>query len=126
MARKHKMFVSIAAISGALAVVLGAFGAHALSSVFTEEMSQTFSTASQYHFYHSLAMIASAWTYARWHNRAAVISGWAFLTGIVIFSGSLYLLAITGMDWLGAITPIGGVGFIVGWIALAFSTKRNR
>jgi len=125
MAKNHKTFLSVAAISGALAVAFGAFGAHGLESALSAESLATFSTANKYHMYHSLAMIASAWTYARWHQRAAIISGWAFLTGILIFSGSLYLLAITGLSWLGAITPIGGVAFIVGWIALAFSARRR-
>lgn len=114
-----KLFIQLAAVFGALAVIIGAFGAHGLKERMSADLMTVYQTGVQYHFYHVLALlvvglIALQTPPSSWLN----ISGWAFVVGIVIFSGSLYLLAISGIRWLGAITPIGGVAFIVGWIAL--------
>ncbi len=114
-----KLFIQLAAVFGALAVIIGAFGAHGLKERIPADLMAVYQTGVQYHFYHVLALLAVGLIAAQtppssWLN----ISGWAFVVGILIFSGSLYVLAISGIRWLGAITPIGGVAFIVGWIAL--------
>jgi uncharacterized membrane protein YgdD (TMEM256/DUF423 family) len=115
-----KLFITLASLSGMLAVVLGAFGAHALRSKLDAYSLGVWETAVQYHFYHSLAMLAVG-IIALSQPQTAMLkaSGWLFLLGIVVFSGSLYLLAISGVRWLGAITPLGGLAFIAGWACLA-------
>lgn len=120
-----KLFASVGSINALIAVMLGAFGAHALKSRLTSEMMEIFQTAVQYHFYHALGLLAvgiiavhlpeSNWLKA---------SGWLMLAGIVIFSGSLYILSITGIKWLGAITPIGGTAFILAWILLTVAVLK--
>lgn len=120
----NRPLLVVAALSGALAVILGAFGAHALDGVLDSRGRELWTTASQYHFVHTLALLAVALLPAAGgSSRIAAIAGGAWLCGIVIFSGSLYLLAVTDAGWLGAVTPIGGVAFIGGWIALAFSAR---
>ena len=121
-------YLRIGAVLGALAVIVGAFGAHGLESILSDEKAQVFETGVRYHFYHALAIFALAasssalWTspFCLWACRA-----WAF--GILLFSGSLYGLAMTQLTWLGAITPIGGIAMIAGWVllALAAGTLRN-
>ncbi|MCF7804150.1 MAG: DUF423 domain-containing protein [Candidatus Marinimicrobia bacterium] len=125
MRKFHRAMVTIGAISAALAVIAGAFGAHTLRDILPPDRMSVFNTAVEYHFYHSLGLFAVAWTYTRWRSRYSKISGWSMFTGIILFSGSLYLLAFTGISWLGAITPFGGVAFIVGWIALAMAPKKR-
>ena len=117
-----KLFISLASLSGMIAVALGAFGAHALKGRLDAYALGVFETAVQYHFYHSLALLAVG-IIALNQPQAALLrsSGWLFLTGIVIFSGSLYLLSISGIRWLGAVTPLGGLAFIAGWGCLAAS-----
>jgi uncharacterized membrane protein YgdD (TMEM256/DUF423 family) len=114
--------IAIGAFLGALAVVLGAFGAHGLRARVTPEMLEVYETAVRYHFYHALALVLTG----VWADRVGttvvppgvVPAALFFLAGIAIFSGSLYLLVLTGMRWLGAVTPIGGVALIVGWAFL--------
>ena len=102
------------------AVALGAFGAHALKNRFDDYALGVFQTAVQYHFYHSLALLAvGVIALNQPHNTLLRSSGWLFLVGILVFSGSLYLLSLSGMRWLGAVTPIGGLAFIAGWGCLA-------
>jgi uncharacterized membrane protein YgdD (TMEM256/DUF423 family) len=122
----EKTFLLLASILGALAVALGAFGAHALESRLSAELLSTYEVGVRYHFYHALALLGVVAVISRWPDAgAAVWAGWLFVVGIVIFSGSLYLLAFTGIRWLGAITPIGGVAFIAGWICLAWVALRG-
>ena len=105
----------VGAVAGFLAVALGAFGAHGLRARLSPEMLAVFETGVRYHMYHALAIVIVALMVGRfdgWMFRAA---GWAFTVGIVLFSGSLYLLAVSGVTILGAITPIGGLAFLVGW-----------
>ncbi len=117
-----RWFFIIGSISGGLAVALGAFGAHALSSRLSPERLETFETGARYQFYHALAMLAAALGTARWPGTAfPAAAGWCFLAGTLLFSGSLYLLVGTGRRWWGAITPLGGLAFIAGWICLAVS-----
>lgn len=108
-----------AGVSGLLAVALGAFGAHALRDLLGADMRAVFETASHYHFVHTLALLLAAIAPVAGVPRGPLVLvclAWSF--GIVVFSGSLYLLAVTGIGWLGAITPIGGLAFLLGWAAL--------
>lgn len=121
-----RTFMVLACVFGGLAVALGAFGAHALGDRLGPDAMQTYETAVRYQFYHALALVAVAFAVFRWPNATlAGIAGWLFVAGIVIFSGSLYLLVLTGTRWLGAITPIGGVALIAGWICLALAAWRG-
>jgi uncharacterized membrane protein YgdD (TMEM256/DUF423 family) len=121
-----RIFLLWAAILGGLGVALGAFGAHALSERLTPNLLQTYETAVRYHFYHALALIAVVYAIGRWpQSTLPVAAGWLFVLGVLIFSGSLYLLAFTGIRWLGAITPIGGVALIAGWACLAVAAWRG-
>lgn len=115
-----KLFITLASLSGMFAVVFGAFGAHALKNRLDDYAMGVFETAVQYHFYHSLALLAVG--VIALHQPQTMLlrsSGWLFLLGIVVFSGSLYLLSLSGVKWLGAITPLGGLAFIAGWACLA-------
>lgn len=105
----------------------GAFGAHALKARVSAESLATYQTGVQYHLIHSLALLAVAWAATRFggSSTAPAVAGWAFATGIVLFSGSLYLLALVGVRQLGWITPVGGVAFLVGWLALGWAGIRN-
>jgi uncharacterized membrane protein YgdD (TMEM256/DUF423 family) len=118
----HRTFLLIGALSGVVGVALGAFGAHGLRSRLSPEMLAVFETGVRYHMYHALAIIGVASIAERWQaSRLVLASGWLFLAGIVLFSGSLYLLATTGVRTLGAITPLGGVAFLLGWGFLAWA-----
>ena len=119
-----RVFFMFGAVFGMIAVAAGAFGAHALRSRLSEPMLQVFETAARYQMYHALALLAAAWAVERWGGTAAIAAGWAFVGGIVVFSGSLYLLAFTGARWLGAVTPLGGAAFLVGWAMLALAAWR--
>ncbi len=120
-----KLFLLIASLSGFSAVAIGAFGAHALKARLDEYAMSVYQTGVEYHFYHSLALLAVA-LLSHWYpqSMALRISGYAFVIGLVLFSGSLYILSFTGIRWLGAITPIGGLSFMVGWFALAVAAWR--
>jgi uncharacterized membrane protein YgdD (TMEM256/DUF423 family) len=118
MAVMSKTFLLIGALAGAVGVALGAFGAHALRSRVSPEMLAVFETGVRYQMYHALALIAIAALEPRLGGPSMVTAGWAFTAGIVLFSGSLYALALTSVTTLGAITPIGGVLFLAGWACL--------
>jgi uncharacterized membrane protein YgdD (TMEM256/DUF423 family) len=107
-------------VAGFVGVALGAFGAHALKTRLAPEMLAVFETGVRYQMYHVFALVAAAWAWARWPARAFAVAGALFVAGIVIFSGSLYLLAFTGVRALGAITPLGGLAFLAGWLCLAW------
>jgi uncharacterized membrane protein YgdD (TMEM256/DUF423 family) len=109
-----------AAAAGFLGVAFGAFGAHALRTRLEPDMLAVFETGVRYQMYHAFAAFAAAWAYARWPRRVFGVAGVLFLAGIVVFSGSLYLLALTEERWFGAITPLGGVAFLAGWLGLAW------
>lgn len=116
-----------AGISGLFAVAVGAFGAHALRDVLGAEMRAVFDTAGHYQFAHTLALLLAAVAPAAGLPRGPlVLACLAWSVGIVVFSGSLYLLAVTGIGWLGAITPVGGVAFLLGWAAIAVGGWRAR
>jgi len=120
-----RVFAMAGAVLGLVAVALGAFGAHALRSRVTPELLATFETGVRYHVYHALALFACAWAMDRWPSPQVVWAGWLFVAGIVLFSGSLYLLALTGARWWGAVTPLGGLAFLAGWVCLAWGVARG-
>ncbi|MFN0117481.1 MAG: DUF423 domain-containing protein [Elusimicrobiota bacterium] len=107
----------------ALAVILGAFGAHGLKNKVTPELLVIFETGNRYHFYHGFALLVTGILSFIKNGTQINTAGILFTIGILIFSGSLYLLTLTGVRWLGAITPIGGLSFIVGWIFLAIAAR---
>ena len=116
-----RLFFILGVVSAAIAVGTGAFGAHGLKARVAPDMLAVWETASRYHMYHAFGLICAAWAASRWPTGAATASGWLFVAGTVIFSGSLYVMTLTGARWLGAITPIGGLAFIAGWIVLAWA-----
>lgn len=120
-----RLFVVIGAISGFIAVGAGAFGAHALRARLAPDLLTVFETAARYQMYHALGLIAAAWVASRWPGALAGAGGWLFVAGTVVFSGSLYALALTGVRWLGAVTPLGGLCFLAGWLCLAVAALRG-
>ena len=121
----ERLFFIFGAAFGLLGVALGAFGAHALKETLAPDMLANFETGVRYQMYHAMALLAVAWAVTRWPGGLTTAAGWLFVAGIVIFSGSLYLLSITGVRWLGAITPIGGVAMIAGWVCLIVAALRG-
>jgi uncharacterized membrane protein YgdD (TMEM256/DUF423 family) len=117
-----RTFVLIGALAGVVGVGLGAFGAHGLRGRLSPEMLAVFETGVRYHMYHALALVATAALMGRLDGRFISAAGWLFTAGIVLFSGSLYVLALTGVGIFGAITPIGGLAFLAGWACLAIAS----
>lgn len=109
------LFFRIGAVSAGMAVAFGAFGAHGLRAMVTPEMLAVFETGVRYQMYHALALVAIGLAFARFQGRAVVAAAWLFVAGTVLFSGSLYVLTLTGTRWWGAVTPLGGVAFLAGW-----------
>src|SRR6266540_3445569 len=123
-----RVFITVAALSGFVAVAAGAFGAHALRDRLSPSLLDTFQTGVAYQMYHALALLAVGIVLARFSVDGSTwltIAGWLFIAGTVLFSGSLYLLALTDTRWLGAITPLGGVAFLLGWLGLAIGIWRQ-
>lgn len=120
-----KLFLFLGGVNAALVVLLGAFGAHALKTRLSPDMMAIYHTAIQYHLFHALGLIAigllavslSGSGYLKW-------AGWTMLAGIVLFSGSLYVLSVSGMRWLGAITPLGGIAFIAAWVLFCIAVLK--
>ena len=106
-------------------LVFGAFGAHALKASLSPKMLDTFETGIRYQMYHGLGLLALAWAIGRWPERRLAPAAILLIAGTAVFSGSLYLLVLTGARWLGAITPFGGVALIVGWVFVAWRTLAN-
>jgi uncharacterized membrane protein YgdD (TMEM256/DUF423 family) len=121
-----RLFLSLGAGSAFIAVGAGAFGAHALRARLPSDLLAVFETGVRYQMYHALALIAVAWVVTRWPSGTAVWAGWLFVAGTLLFSGSLYLLALTGVRWLGAVTPLGGVAFLAGWVCLILAARQAR
>jgi uncharacterized membrane protein YgdD (TMEM256/DUF423 family) len=117
--------LTVAALLGAVAVALGAFAAHGLRGRLSEPLLQVFQTGVHYQFYHVLALLLVGLLLQRRESRGLRLAAMLFLLGILIFCGSLYLLALSGVHWLGAITPLGGSAFIAGWLVLAFSIVQH-
>jgi uncharacterized membrane protein YgdD (TMEM256/DUF423 family) len=118
--------VFVGAVLGGIGVALGAFGAHGLRGRVDEPLLSVWETASRYHLIHALALLAVGWMAGRAQAKTIRIAGVAFVVGIVIFCGSLYTMTLTGVLWLGAVTPIGGVAFLIGWFVLAWAAIRGR
>lgn len=121
----ERVLAVVASVSALLSVAAGAFGAHALRDRLATDLLAIFETAARYQMYHALAIFVAVYAHGRWGG-SALAAGWLFVAGTVIFSGSLYALALTGVRWLGAITPLGGLCFLVGWALLAWSTFAGR
>jgi uncharacterized membrane protein YgdD (TMEM256/DUF423 family) len=120
-----RLFFGLGALLGALGVTAGAFGAHTLRSRIGPEMLAVFETGVRYQLIHALALLGVGWAATRWSSPAVPVAGWLFVTGILLFSGSLYVLALGGFRGLGLVTPIGGGAFIAGWFALAWAAWRG-
>ncbi len=120
-----RIFALLGALLALLAVALGAFGAHALSGRLTLQDLATFETAVRYQMYHALGLLAVGWARGRWPGALAAAAGWLLFLGVVVFSGSLYMLVLTGHRWLGALTPVGGVCMLLGWACLALAVLRG-
>ncbi|MCA9672740.1 MAG: DUF423 domain-containing protein [Myxococcales bacterium] len=114
------------AVLGFLGVAAGAFGAHALAAKLSPAMKAIWETAARYHLLHAILLVVVAVMRRREATRALAVAHWALLLGVLIFSGTLYLLAVTGVRWLGAITPIGGTALLVGWAAIAVHAFKMR
>lgn len=110
-----RTFAALGAGLAFTAVALGAFGAHALRARVAPDLLATFEIGVRYHMYHALALLACAWALDRWGSPLLGYAGWLFVAGILVFSGSLYLLTLTGQRWWGAVTPLGGLAFLAGW-----------
>jgi uncharacterized membrane protein YgdD (TMEM256/DUF423 family) len=121
-----RIFGGIGALLGALGVAGGAFGAHALKARLSPEMLAVFETGVRYQLIHALGLLAVAWAGTRWASPAISAAGWLFVSGILLFSGSLYVLTLTGVRIFGAITPVGGVALIAGWLLLAYGAWTGR
>ena len=121
-----RLFFGLGATSAFIAVAAGAFGAHALRARLSPDLLATFETGARYQMYHALALLAAAWATARWPGSLIQWAGWLFVIGTVLFSGSLYALALSGVRWLGAVTPFGGVAFLGGWVCLVLAAVRGR
>ncbi|MEL6136219.1 MAG: DUF423 domain-containing protein [Cyanobacteria bacterium J06628_6] len=119
-----RMFIAIAALLGMLSVAGGAFGAHALKDQLSEKALSTFELGARYQMYHALVLLLVALLLVQRPDATGLVyAGWAFIVGVLIFSGSLYALSLSGIKLLGAITPIGGVALIAGWLLLALASS---
>ena len=122
-----RVFFLIGSILGGIAVSIGAFSAHGLKEFVSTELLTTWDKAVRYQMYHALAIIAVAWAINTWPAQSKLlgVGGWLFFVGIVLFSGSLYILVLSGIRQLGAVTPIGGVAFVAGWLCLILAVWRK-
>ncbi len=120
-----RLFFAVGAVSALLSVAAGAFGAHALRARLAPDLLAVFETGARYQTYHALGLLAVAWAVVRWPGGAAPWAGWLFVAGTILFSGSLYGLALTGVRALGAVTPLGGIAFMAGWGLLAWAALRG-
>lgn len=116
-----RLFFTLGCLSALVGVALGAFGAHGLRGRVTPEMLNVFEVGVRYQLYHALALLAVGAIAGRLPGGALAIAGWLFVAGTVVFSGSLYLLVLSGQRWLGAVTPLGGLAFLAGWLVLAWA-----
>ena len=119
-------WIVVGALLGAMGVAFGAFGAHGLRSRVAPDLLAVFETGVRYHLIHALALVGVGFAAMRWSGPWLSAAGWLFLAGVIVFSGSLYVLVLTGARWLGAVTPLGGVSFILGWLALAVAALFER
>jgi uncharacterized membrane protein YgdD (TMEM256/DUF423 family) len=115
-----RLFGALGALLALMSVAAGAFGTHALRPRLASDLLAVFETAAKYQMYHALALILVAVALGKWGGAALVWAGWLFLAGTAVFSGSLYILALTGARWWGAVTPIGGACFLLGWVLVVW------
>jgi uncharacterized membrane protein YgdD (TMEM256/DUF423 family) len=120
-----RTFFALGSLLAFLRIAAGAFAAHALKGHLTTHQLDIWETGARYHLYQSLALLGVAWAATRWPGTAVNLAGWLFVAGVILFSGSLYLLAVTDVKALGAITPLGGLCFLVGWASLAIAAWRG-
>lgn len=120
----QKAFLLLGAFFGFSGVALGAFGAHGLKSILSSEMLEVFETGVRYQLYHAFALLLTAIVHKQFPHRFNVIAGWFFTGGVIVFSGSLYALAVTEVRTLGMITPLGGICFLFGWVFLILSALK--
>ncbi|HZH03578.1 MAG TPA: DUF423 domain-containing protein [Myxococcaceae bacterium] len=121
----ERTFFGLGAFSAFIAVGAGAFGAHALRARLPPDLLAVFETGARYQMFHALALLATAWATTRWPGRAVEVAGWLFVAGTLIFSGSLYILALTGVRRWGAVTPLGGMAWLAAWLTLALVVFKN-
>ncbi len=120
-----RLFVALGSLAAFLAVALGAFAAHGLKAHLSAVQLATFELGVRYQMDHALALLAAGFAYARWPRPAAAASGCLFVIGIALFSGSLYALALADVRWIGAVTPVGGTAFLLGWLCLAWAACKR-
>ncbi|WP_127346370.1 DUF423 domain-containing protein [Pseudidiomarina mangrovi] len=122
-----KLFAMLGAINMALGVILGAFGAHSLKAILTAEQLTVYQIAVQYQIYHALGLLLVAGLQIPFPRSGGLrTGGWLLLAGIILFSGSLYVMALTGWNWLGPVTPVGGACFIIGWLWIFWAMLKER
>ncbi len=124
-ARMEKLFIIAGAVSAFIGVAAGAFGAHALKARLQPDLLAVFEVGVRYQMYHAFALIAAAWIAGRWPGGAATAAGMLFIVGTLLFSGSLYVLSLTGIRWLGAVTPLGGLAWLGAWACLAWAVAKG-
>lgn len=120
-----RIFFTLGALSGFIGVALGAFAAHGLKSRLAPELLATFEIGVRYQMYHAFALLAVGWAQTRWPGPVLNASGWLFVAGTLLFSGSLYVLSVSGEKWLGAVAPVGGLALLGGWLCLAWTVWKG-
>jgi uncharacterized membrane protein YgdD (TMEM256/DUF423 family) len=120
-----RIFFTLGALLALMGVALGAFAAHGLKARLDPAALATFEVGVRYHMYHALALLGVAWACTRWPGAFTTASGWLFVAGVLVFSGTLYALALGAPRWLGAVTPLGGLAFLAGWVCLAWAALRS-
>jgi uncharacterized membrane protein YgdD (TMEM256/DUF423 family) len=121
----ERIFFAIGCSSAFIAVAAGAFGAHGLRNRIAPDLLAVFEVAVRYQMYHALALFACAWAVGKWPGALTSASGWLFVAGTLVFSGSLYALSLSGVRWLGAVAPIGGLALLGGWLCLLVAALRQ-
>jgi len=120
------LFACLGALFAAASVAAGAFGAHALKAILDPPMLAVYETAARYQMYHAVGLFVVAWLSDATPSALVAKAGWFFCAGILLFSGSLYVVALAGVEWMGALTPLGGLSFIIGWSCVAWVAWRAR